>query len=75
MIISDLNYLETVSENVVGGGPLNYLGVVSQVNYNMTRQDAFASAYIKAIAVTGSPVRATAYNTNKTEQSNKISQD
>ena len=74
MNIFDLNYLETVSENVVGGGPLNFLGEVYQNNWNKTRQNAYASGYIKAIAVTQSPVRATAYNTNHTEQKNEISQ-
>ena len=75
MNISDLNYLETVSEDVVGGGPLNFLGSVYQVNQNMTRQDAASVAFIHAIAVTQSPVRAKAYNTNYTKQSNHISQD
>ena len=75
MNISDLNYLETVSENVVGGGPLNFLGEVYQNNWNKTHQNAYAFGSIKAIAVTQSPVRASAYNTNKTDQYNKIDQD
>lgn len=74
MFISDLNYLETVSADVTGGGYINDVvafSKIKQTNFNYTKQNAAAYAKSSYNIKTGGAT-AVAYNTNSTKQSNDV---
>ncbi len=62
MIISDLNYLETVSktDNLLGGKTLLFFSPITQINANATLQSAEAGFF------------GYASNKNYTDQSNSV---